>query len=174
MSAMQIEQLDIMHYNVSVLNSYQQKISKVSQQGILLRNFRLHYNSSSSLSLHQRMHLHLSHLSCLRCFLHVRVTALFINLEFKMLCITRPPPLSLFYVPISCIGGWRAAWREGGCSLELQPKVREDFTNEEGPSQYRAFSWLKAPTNTLTFQLSTVKIFALVSQFHYYLQYLGA
>ena len=33
------------------------------------------------------MHLHLTHLSCLRCFLHVRVTALFINLEFKMLLV---------------------------------------------------------------------------------------
>ena len=68
------------------------------------------YNSSSSHSLHQRMHLHLTHLSCLRCFLHVRVTALFINLEFKMLCSTRPPPLSLFYVPY--LLHWRLA-----CSL---------------------------------------------------------
>ena len=35
--------------------------------------------------------------------------------------------------------------------LELQTKVHEDFTiTEEAPT--RAFSWLKAPTSTLTFK----------------------
>ena len=37
------------------------------------------------------------------------------------------------------------------CAVELQTKVREDFTiTEKAPT--RAFSWLKAPTSAFTFK----------------------
>ena len=39
--------------------------------------------------------------------------------------------------------------RDGGWTVELQTKVREDFTiMEKAPT--RAFSWLKAPTSAFT------------------------
>ena len=81
-----------------------------------------------------------------------------ILMKVSVEAVEESSPGASFYREVLCVHGWgtMTTAQLPTCSpLELQTKVREDFTITEKAST-RAYSWLKAPLSTSALSFKTL------------------